>query len=67
MSISFVTVGITVILLILIVVAVVVIVRYVRMTRNVTASYKRTFARAGTGDELVADEGTVILSDDDDF
>ena len=58
-------VGVVVILGILVSVCVFVGVRYVRRNRNVTATYKRTFAQAGTRDELVADEGTVILSDEE--
>ncbi|KAL8599306.1 hypothetical protein ACOMHN_008021 [Nucella lapillus] len=46
------------------VVVAVVAVKYVRHTKNVTASYRRTFSRAGATDDLASD-GMVVISDEE--
>lgn len=50
--------------LILAVVFFVVIIRYVRKKKNVSASYKRTFAKAGSADDLMED-AMVVISDEE--
>ena len=51
-------------MIILAVVVIVIVVRYNRKSRNVTASYKRTFAKAGLTDDLMVD-GEVTFSDEE--
>ena len=60
----FISVAIGMLVLILAVVIIVVIIRYVRKNRNVSASYKRTFAKAGSKDEL-REDAMIVISDDD--
>ena len=58
------SVAIGFLVLILAVVFFIVIIRYVRKNRNVSASYKRTFAKAGSADELMED-AMVVISDEE--
>ena len=51
-------------MVILAVVVLIVIIRYVRKTKNVSASYKRTFTKAGSTDDLMED-GMVVISDEE--
>ncbi|XP_076466521.1 ectonucleotide pyrophosphatase/phosphodiesterase family member 5-like [Babylonia areolata] len=41
----------------------VIVIRYVRNTKNVSASYKRTFARAGSTEDMM--DGMVVISDEE--
>ncbi|KAK7500076.1 hypothetical protein BaRGS_00008623 [Batillaria attramentaria] len=62
---SYVGVTIGVIVAMLGVVAVVVILWKIRQGRNVSASYKRTFAKAGTWEDQRMQDGMVVLSDEE--